>query len=117
MYERFFGTLEAFNIAMNANGLTDWVTSYRADLKKFATMSPQGLSLRLVFIDGDHSYPAVAKDIGVVERYLLPGGWICFDDAFSSYDGVNEALQKHVIDSGHYQCCQQMLYCAAALIH
>lgn len=108
MYERFSGTREAFNIAMNANGLTDWVTPYRADLEKFATMSPQDLSLRLVFIDGDHSYTAVAKDVGIVERYLLPGGWICFDDAFSSYAGVNEAIQKHIIDSGHYQCCQQI---------
>ena len=54
------------------------------------------------------SYAAVAKDIEIVERYLLPGGWICFDDAFSSYDGVNEAIQKNIIDSGRYQCCQQI---------
>jgi predicted O-methyltransferase YrrM len=84
------------------------VTPYRADLEKFAATAPQNLALRLVFIDGDHSYAAVAKDIEIVERYLLPGGWICFDDAFSSYDGVNEAIRKHIIDSGRYQCCQQI---------
>lgn len=108
MYERFSGTLDAFNIAMKANSLTDCVTPYRADLEMFAANVPQGFALRLAFIDGDHSYTAVAKDIEIVERYLLTGGWICFDDAFSSYDGVNEAIQKNIIDSGRYQCCQQI---------
>jgi predicted O-methyltransferase YrrM len=108
MYERFSGTLDAFNIAMKANSLTDCVTPYRADLEMFATNVPQGFALRLAFIDGDHSYTAVASDIEIVERYLLPGGWICFDDAFSSYNGVNEAIQKNIIDSGRYQCYQQI---------
>jgi hypothetical protein len=35
-------------------------------------------------------------------------GWICFDDAFSSYDGVNEAIQEHIVDSGKYKNYQQM---------
>jgi hypothetical protein len=39
---------------------------------------------------------------------LLPGGWICFDDAFSHYDGVNRAIQDKVINSGRYELCQQM---------
>jgi predicted O-methyltransferase YrrM len=108
LYQRFSGTLEAFKIAIDTNGLTDWVTPYRADLERFAAMVPQDLSLRLAFIDGDHSYTAVARDIAIIERYLLPGGWICFDDAFSSYDGVNRAIEKHILESGRYQCCQQM---------
>lgn len=108
MYERFPGTFEAFQTAIRANDLTDFVTPYRADLEKFKKMAPQDLALRLAFIDGDHSYAAVAKDIKIIEEFLLPGGWICFDDAFSSYTGVNEAIQKHIIDSGHYQCCQQI---------
>jgi hypothetical protein len=50
----------------------------------------------------------VAKDIAMVERFLLPGGWICFDDAFSSYAGVDQAITELVINSGHYQQCQQL---------
>ena len=108
MYERFSGTLEAFNIAISANGLTECVIPYRADLEKFATIAPKELALRLAFIDGDRSYTAIAKDIEIVEHFLLSGGWICFDDAFSSYEGVNEAIQKHIINSGRYQSCQQI---------
>lgn len=108
MYERFNGTLEAFSEAMSANELNGQVFSYRADLEGFSKKAPSDFALRLAFIDGDHSYTAIAKDIEIVERYLLSGGWICFDDAFSSYDGVNEAIQRHIIDSGKYKNCQQM---------
>lgn len=108
MYERYRGTLEAFTFAMQANTLTEHVLPHRTDLEGFAKKAPTDFALRMAFIDGDHSYDAVAKDIKIVESFLLPDGWICFDDAFSSYDGVNEAIQKHVIDSGNYKRCQQM---------
>jgi len=108
MYERFNGTLEAFNLAMLANDMKDWVFPYRADLDGFSKMVPDDFALRLAFIDGDHSCAAVAKDIEIVERFLVPDGWICFDDAFSSYDGVDEAIQKHIVDSGKYKNYQQM---------
>ena len=99
----------ADDAAISANGLTDRVSAHKGDLQSFsAQIGEGGLKLRLAFIDGDHGYAAVAQDIAIVERYLLPGGWICFDDAFSSYAGVNEAIQKHIIDSGCYQCCQQL---------
>ena len=108
MYERFNGTLQAVSLAMSANELNDQVIPYRADLEGFSKKVPAGFSLRLAFIDGDHSYTAVAKDIEIVERFLMPDGWICFDDAFSSYDGVNEAIQRHIIESGRYKNFQQM---------
>jgi len=108
VYERFSGILEAFNSAIQANGLLDWVRPIKGDLFSFAATAPRDLALRMAFIDGDHSYSAVATDIEIIERFLLPGGWICFDDAFSSYDGVDEAIRKHVIDSGRYRCCQQL---------
>jgi len=108
LYEKYTGTLEAFTLAMQTNALTDIVFPYRTDLEGFAKKVPTNFALRLAFIDGDHSYGAVAKDISIVEKFLLPSGWICFDDAFSSYDGVNKAIQKHVIDSGNYKCFQQM---------
>jgi hypothetical protein len=93
---------------MQANSLSDLVFPYRTDLEGFAKKASNKFALRMAFVDGDHSYDAVAKDIRIVEQFLLPDGWICFDDAFSSYDGVNEAIQKHVIDSGNYKRFQQM---------
>jgi predicted O-methyltransferase YrrM len=108
VYEQFNGTLEAFNHNIAERGLTDRVKPYRTNLQSFATSAPDDLRLRFAFIDGDHSYDAICGDIAAVEKFLLPGGWICFDDAFSSYDGVNQAIRMHIIDSGKYCRFQQM---------
>jgi len=63
---------------------------------------------KFAFIDGDHGYDAVCKDIENVERYLVPGAWICFDDAFSSYEGVSRAIQDMIINNPEYSFGQQM---------
>lgn len=107
IYEEYEGTQEAFNKAIAANNLTDIVSSHKGDMESFFKIAPKDLSLRLAFIDGDHSYDAVSRDIQLIEEKLLPGGWMCFDDAFSHYDGVNEAIQKHILGSNNYENAQQ----------
>jgi predicted O-methyltransferase YrrM len=108
VYERFNSTLEAFNLVMAVNHLNSHVLAHRIDLEGFSQKVKSDFALRLAFIDGDHSYMAVSKDIEIIERYLVSGGWICFDDAFSVYDGVNEAIQRNIVDSGKYKNCQQI---------
>ncbi|QAZ69586.1 class I SAM-dependent methyltransferase [Solidesulfovibrio carbinolicus] len=108
VYERFSGTIEAFESSITANGLSDLVIPFKGDLQSFSASIEKTLALRMAFIDGDHSYTAVVEDIRIVEKYLLPGGWICFDDAFSNYEGVNQAIEKHILGSGRYHLCQQL---------
>ncbi len=108
VYEKFSGTLQAFEDSVAKNGLSEWVAPFKGDLLAFSKNIESNFALRMAFIDGDHSYDAVSGDIEIVEKYLVPGGWICFDDAFSSYSGVNEAIQKHIIQSGRYRFFQQL---------
>jgi hypothetical protein len=108
MYERWPSTLSAFNHFMEKNDLQACVKPYRSDLDAFAAQAPKDLALRLAFIDGDHSFGAVCKDISTVEKFLLPGGWICFDDAFSSYEGVNNAIRVKILESKIYKNYQQL---------
>ena len=108
LYEQHKGTFDAFKYYVDKNYLRNCVIPYRANLETFASNAPSDLNLRLAFIDGEHSYESVCKDIAIVERFLLPGGWICFDDAFSSYEGVNQAIRDKVIGSGKYKYFQQM---------
>jgi predicted O-methyltransferase YrrM len=108
VYERYSGTLEAFNTSIAENNLSNQVIPIKCDLQSFATGVGKDFKLRMAFIDGDHSYEAVAKDIEIIQRFLVPGGWICFDDAFSSYIGVNEAIDKHIVNSGIYSQHQQL---------
>jgi predicted O-methyltransferase YrrM len=109
VYERFPGGIaEAFQAAMKRNELTDCVKPMKGDMLTFGSAAPNDLKLRMAFVDGDHSYSAVASDIAQIERYLSPGGWICFDDAFSSYSGVDEAIERHILGSGRYSQAQQL---------
>lgn len=108
VYERYSGTLDAFNASVAENDLAQLVIPIKGDLQSFATNAASGFKLRMAFLDGDHSFEAVAKDIEIVERFLVSGGWLCFDDAFSSYPGVNQAIETNIIASGKYQHCQQM---------
>jgi len=107
-YERWPSPLSAFNHFIRENDLQACVKPYRSDLDTFAAQAPKDLRLRLAFIDGDHSYDAVCKDISTIEKFLLPSGWICFDDAFSTYDGVNQAIRVKILESGNYKNAQQL---------
>ena len=108
LYEKHGGVLEVFREAIARNGLQHVVRPFKGDMAMFARAAPQGMRCKLAFIDGDHSYEAVCHDIDVVERFLSPGGWICFDDAFSYYDGVNQAITDRIVNSGRYDHCQQV---------
>lgn len=60
---------------------------------------------RLVFIDADHSYDAVCKDIDNVEQRLAIGGWICFDDAFRKdypYEGLDRAVTEKILNNPRF---------------
>lgn len=106
IYEKYESIYDVFIESMQKFELTDIVTGYRGDSNVISSLS--GFKARLAFIDGDHSYQAVCQDIENVEKVLLPGGWICFDDAFSHYEGVNSAIEERIIASNKYELCQQM---------
>ncbi|HLG55912.1 MAG TPA: class I SAM-dependent methyltransferase [Vicinamibacterales bacterium] len=108
VYEAHHSVLAAFEETIARNGLNDVVRPFRGSLDMFAAAAPRHLRCKLAFIDGDHSYDAVCHDIHLVERFLAPGGWVCFDDAFSSYEGVDRAIREEVIDSGRYDRFQQV---------
>ncbi len=93
---RFTRNLEAF-------GVRDRVVVHRGNSAMFGRAAADGLRCRLMFVDGDHSREAVVEDIGVAERFLLPGGWLCFDDAFTVYAGIDAAIRERVIGSGGYE--------------
>jgi SAM-dependent methyltransferase len=106
IYAKYNSVYDVFVESMQKHGLSNLVTAHRGDAGVISGLA--GFKARLAFIDGDHSYDAVCRDIAQVEKVLLPGGWICFDDAFSHYDGVNRAIEDKIIGSGQYELCQQM---------
>lgn len=108
IYQRYDSVFDAFSETLRRHDLQDRVQALKGNSGMFAARAPKGFQCRLAFIDGDHSYDAVCEDIRNVERFLVPGGWICFDDAFSHYDGVNRAISDLVIGNADYELGQQM---------
>jgi len=106
IYERYNGIFDAFRETILRTGVEDLVDAYRGDSDILQSFPKD--SFRLAFVDGDHSYEAVCKDILNVDRVLVRGGWICFDDAHSHYEGVNRAISDLIINDPKYELCQQM---------
>ena len=47
-------------------------------------------------------------DIRLLAPLVVPGGWICFDDAFTSYEGVNRAIEELILDNPRFDVARQM---------
>ena len=99
---------EYFEKNVAAAGLQNTVHAFKGNSLLFAQTAPKDLRASLVYIDAEHSYEAVRDDIERLTPFLLPGGFICFDDAFTSYEGVDRAITEHVIHSGLFHSPRQL---------
>jgi len=57
--------------------------------------------ISLLFIDGLHDYPNVARDFWHFEEWLVPGGYAVFHDYADYYPGVR-AFVNDLMNSGNY---------------
>ncbi|MFG1482368.1 class I SAM-dependent methyltransferase, partial [Halobacteriovorax sp. HFRX-1_3] len=106
IYEKYESVLDAFNEAIENAGVSGIVSPFKSDSTIIgATLKSK---YKLVFLDGDHSYDAVVQDIERAEPLLVSGGWICFDDAHSYYEGVDRAIHDKIVSSGKYDIYQQL---------
>jgi hypothetical protein len=108
IYKKYNSVLDVFTENIAKNNLPDLVKPYKGNSTLFIGQIDENFKCKLAFLDGDHSYEAVCQDIINLDKYLIEGGWLCFDDAFSSYDGVNGAIESLVINNPAYELCQQM---------
>ncbi len=108
LYKNHQGVYEIFKQSLLKVGVANVVETHRGTSSTFFNEVSNLFRCRLVFLDADHSYSAVCKDIRNVEQYLVPGGWLCFDDAFSYYDGVDQAISDLIISNPLYDLKQQM---------
>lgn len=108
LYDEHADIFERFQTNVHARGLDAVVLPHRGTSTTFAASMPGAFRARLIFIDGDHGYQAVLNDIDRLAPFLLPGGWICFDDAFSNYTGVDQAITERVLDNPAYDVKRQM---------
>ena len=83
-YHRFAENLERL-------GLLDHVEPIVAESDAAAKRWTGGM-IRLLFIDGDHSYSAVRQDFDLWSPHVVVGGQVVFDDASETYPGVLQLI-------------------------
>ncbi len=109
VYEKFGSIYDAWKGFIDKEKLNLHVSAHFGNCSTFFSIKEENFKIKLAFLDGDHSYEALCKDIDFVEKYLVPSGIICFDDAYSGhYPGVDKAIQEKIIDSDKYEWSQQM---------
>lgn len=108
VYDENPSVFDGFMRNIRQRGLADIVRPHRGTARTFVAQVPPDFRCRLLFLDGDHGYDAVIEDLHWLSPLVVPGGWICFDDAFSSYDGVDRAIAELIINSGAYDIKRQM---------
>lgn len=108
VYARQGSVFEGFQANIRSRGLDAVVRPHRGTTATFASQAPPGFQCRLIFLDGDHGARAVDDDLRRLLPCLVEGGWICFDDAFSVYEGVDRAITTHIIESPGFDVKRQM---------
>ena len=88
---------ERFEQALVENHVQDWVVPWKGNLRHWIAGSLRNPPWGLAFLDGDHDYRAVADDIRDITPLLLPGAWLCLDDAYSVYPGVDQAIEENIV--------------------
>ncbi|MBI2839743.1 MAG: class I SAM-dependent methyltransferase [Acidobacteria bacterium] len=59
-------------------------------------------AVRLLWIDGEHTYKSAAADTLHWRDYVEPGGMICYHDYGENFPGVVRAVYEHIILSGKF---------------
>ncbi len=71
-----------------------------------------GGPITLAYIDGEHDYENVRRDLELCDRHLVPGGYVLFDDssAASSHRDVHAFVRELLNDPGWQLMAQNPNY-------
>jgi MMP 1-O-methyltransferase len=91
---------DAFLTSIRAAGVSDHVETHRAYSADVARSwsSP----IRLLWIDGDHSYEGAKKDLDGFLPHLAPGGVIAFHDALNAFPGPIRVFVEGILGSDRF---------------
>ncbi len=102
---------------LEKNQVDDWVVFNRKSSEEGAQSwkTREDPRIRLLFIDGDHSYRACKKDISMWIPFLVPGGIIALHDySRSDYGGniygVTQAVHDTILSADEFENFQRKDY-------
>jgi MMP 1-O-methyltransferase len=93
-------TYETFRSAVRAAGVEDSVEVHQALSQDVAPGWTR--PLRVLWIDGDHTYPGAKRDFDLFRRHLAAGGMVAFHDALHPFEGPIRVFVEEVLTSDQF---------------
>ena len=87
------------NIKTHLNEHNDRYIWYRCPSLDVTNEQIKDESIDAIFIDGDHSYEAVSKDLPFWWKKLRKGGWLLGDDYDSCHPGTKRAVDEFCLNN------------------
>jgi predicted O-methyltransferase YrrM len=103
VYQKHGGPWNVFHQRLAKYGLERIVVPHRMSARQYYEKWEGRLSAHLVYIDGEHGYQSAMRDIEFAKRHLRPGGWLCMDDAFTCYQGIDRAIEDAILGSNEFE--------------
>ena len=95
-------TKDIFNDILAKVNLEGQITPFKGNSSAFMAQQEGHVQFRMVFIDGDHTYQGVKKDIEALSGSVAKGGYMCFHDYCQSFPGVVKAVDELIFSSSQY---------------
>jgi hypothetical protein len=70
-----------------------WVLPHFGTAATFSHLMPTDFRCRLIHLESAHACTSVATDVFLLERLLVPGGWLTVGGGFRGFPGAREALE------------------------
>ena len=99
-------SFEDFRHTLTRAGLTDHVEVHRKFSRELAT--GWNRPIRLLWIDGDHTYPGAKQDLDLFVPHLAAGGVVALHDVLHNFAGPIRVFVEDVLRSDRYGpagCC------------
>lgn len=93
---------EDFRANLQRAGVAAAVEFHQMFSTTLADQWPRERKLRLLWIDGDHTYPGTHADFARFSPHLADGAIIAFHDVLRHYDGPNRVFVENVLPSPQF---------------
>ena len=93
---------EDFRANLRRAGVESAVEFHQMFSTALADQWPPGRKLRLLWIDGDHTYRGTHADFLRFSPHLADGAMVAFHDVLRHYDGPNRVFCENVLTSPHF---------------
>jgi predicted O-methyltransferase YrrM len=93
-------TFGEFSASLRSSGVEAHVEIHRVRSREAA--AGWARPIRLLWIDGDHTYAGAKEDFELFSPHLSSGGVIAFHDALNAYEGPIRVFVEDVLRSNHF---------------